>query len=181
MAKWASRGRPKSARADGKDRGTPELQKRKNLGLLSEPVDLCREKGIINADEHWCALHLRWLYTLRYGLPTVTATNLERFGGSRIDESDEWNSHRELEFHEAIEALKKCGAHKEIINLAIMNIYPVFLISCNEHSFRAAEASLAKVKSGLEELCNLWIKGRRRTIRTAPKEEAPEEPQCPHR
>ena len=162
MGKWAGRGRPKT-RSDGKDLGTPELQKKKRGGMAGEPVDVCLTKGLITEEEHWCALHFRWLYTIRYGLPTVTAINLDGLYASAARlESSEWEESREAEYHEAADVLVRNHVHRDIINFAVQNCAPPFLLPYDERNFREAEASLARIKSGLQALSSLWIKGSRR-------------------
>ena len=72
MAFSTRRGRPPRPRLDDNDNGTPELQFKRALGVTREPIDLCLERNLITPDHHWCSLHLRWLYTLRYGAPAIT-------------------------------------------------------------------------------------------------------------
>ena len=110
MAFTTRRGRPARAKADLRDTGTPELQFKRALGLTSEPIDQCLERGIITTDHHWCGLHLRWLYTLRYGAPVITT----RYADSALmsvpsQETPEWRIEREREYQDAVRILQQAG------------------------------------------------------------------------
>src|SRR5271154_1852352 len=103
------RGRPRSAQR-GSDSGTPELVMKRLLGETAESLDLCLERGIITRQQHWCGIHLRWLYTLRYGAPGVRAVDPTHLGGTEISLDDpEWRSAREKEYHDAMKKLTDSG------------------------------------------------------------------------
>ena len=153
------RGRPKSVH-QGPDLGTPELAMKRLLGLTAEMLDLCRERGIITDKQHWCGVHLRWLYTLRNGAPNVRAIDLTHIGGmeTKIDDP-EWRAAREQEYHDAVKKLSVTRHAIQLMNICIYNERPIFLnlkkpkpgIELDEitdamHSFRA----------GLDILVKLW-------------------------
>ena len=107
MAFNRKRGRPKVPEAsERKDLGTQELIKKRAYQITSEAIDLCLHKGLITTEQHWCALHLRWLYTLRYGVPSVKAIDPTHFGGKElVSDSLEWRREREREYMEALTAI----------------------------------------------------------------------------
>ena len=120
------RGRPKSTRTTH-DRGTPELLIKRQQGETLEALDLCLERRIINDRQHWCGIHLRWLYTLRYGAPGVRAIDTTHLGGFDITVDDPlWRGAREKEYHEAIALLAQSGHALLVMNLCIYNERPLF-------------------------------------------------------
>jgi len=121
------RGRPKSAQK-GSDSGTPELAMKRLLGETAETLDLCLERGIINAQQHWCGIHLRWLYTLRYGAPGLRAIDPTHIGGMEVKIDDpEWRIAREKEYSDAIKKITVSGHALLLMNLCIYNERPKFL------------------------------------------------------
>lgn len=129
MAFSTQRGRPRNPVNDN-DCGTPELRLKHALNLTREPVDLCLEKGLITAEQHWCALHLRWLYTLRYGAPSLTRNYTDRIdspyppGG---EDDPAWRTLREAEYHAATALLTACRRYEPVMRLAVFNELPSFL------------------------------------------------------
>ena len=92
------RGRPKIEKPTI-DLGTPELIMKRLMGETAEALDLCYERGIISKEQHWCGIHFRWLYTLRYGAPGVRAVDTTHFGGFEPkDDNSEWRAAREQEY-----------------------------------------------------------------------------------
>ncbi|MCH2546843.1 MAG: hypothetical protein MK052_04440 [Alphaproteobacteria bacterium] len=71
----SKRGRPAVQRA-ATDHGTPELTAKRAVKATSETIDYLFENKFINDRHLWCALHLRWLYELRYGTPFTKAVDL---------------------------------------------------------------------------------------------------------
>lgn len=127
MAFTSKRGRPRKA-ADAIDLGTPELRFKHAHGITSEPIDRCLDKQLITPTQHWCGLHLRWLYTVRYGAPVVT-TRYDTIGDGafRIADDPAWRHQREAEYHAAT-ALLRTGKHYEpVMQLCVFNESPVFL------------------------------------------------------
>ena len=122
------RGRPRSTRQEI-DKGTPELIAKRAKQITLEPIDLCLEKNIISAQQHRCGLHLRWLYTLRYGAPGISCRDITDTAGrsTRIDDPA-WRESRELEYHEAITALHRKKRYECIMNLVVYNQLPEFMM-----------------------------------------------------
>ena len=153
------RGRPKSARL-GSDSGTPELVMKRLLGETAETLDLCLERGIITIDQHWCGIHLRWLYTLRHGAPGIRAIDTTHIGGIdlKLDDPD-WRNARELEFHEAMNKLAPSGYAPLIMNMCIYNERPKFLSLRQritaEHANEATDM-IEGLRGGLDILAKLW-------------------------
>lgn len=115
------RGRPRQARPDI-DLGTPELNLKRALYQTAESLDLLREKGLISETQHWCGLHLRWLYTLRYGLPGITAIDTTRSAHCAVRESDpHWRQTREAEYNEAITILANKNLMKPALEYCVFN------------------------------------------------------------
>ncbi len=67
---WRKRGRPKNT-GTNIDKGTIELQRKRKDNLTIESLDLCLQKNIITPIEHMSGIKLRWIYTLRFGVPTI--------------------------------------------------------------------------------------------------------------
>lgn len=156
------RGRPKNNRPLH-DTGTPETVMKKLLGITTESLDICLERGIINRKQHWCGIHLRWLYTLRYGIPSVKSTNLTMLKHSKqlpIDNEDpQWRKEREQEYSQAINLLNKTGYAQLIINICIYNERPKFLNLMGENHLPIQpniKQDLKKIQEGLDILANLW-------------------------
>ena len=142
---------------DEKDCGTLELQAKRRLNITKEPLDLWLERGIISLALHRAGLHFRWLYTLRYGAPTVSAVNWEYYYGKNLSlENPEWQAAREMEFSAAVKALRGIKAHKPVINLVVFNINAAAF--CNKIDKKTAKkhAELRKIREGLKELAKLW-------------------------
>lgn len=165
MAFTTRRGRPARAKdADARDAGTPELQFKRALGLTSEPIDQCLERGLISADHHWCGLHLRWLYTLRYGAPVITT----RYADTALiapvtEETPEWRIEREREYQDAVRILQQQDRYECVMRLCVFNELPVFL-NAKLASRAKHEPALAHqlhqrritLNEGLELLIALW-------------------------
>lgn len=143
------RGRPRIAVYNMHDTGTPELLYKRANGLTAEIIDTCRSQEWITPAQHWCALHFRWLYTLRFGTPETQITWLyacENSGSTQ--QSPEWRKEREEEYREAVSRLQAYRALEPVMQAAIYNDYRIV-----QHHER-----LATLKEGLELLCLLWKK-----------------------
>lgn len=128
MAFSTQRGRPRS-RPPETDYGTPELRLKHALGLTSEPIDLCLTQRLISEEQHWCGLHLRWLYTLRYGAPSITTRYMD--SASTLlpppEEMQEWRAMREQEYHESILLLRRQKRDGPVMRVCVFNEIPAFL------------------------------------------------------
>ena len=153
------RGRPRSSRPRI-DTGTPELVIKRLIGDTAEALDLCLERNIITPEQHWCGVHLRWLYTLRYGAPGVRAIDPTHLGGqeNKLDDP-EWRMAREQEYTEAMKLLYANNIALPIINICIYNDRPHFLnihAPVTTKSLSAAERSINTLCTGLDILSDLW-------------------------
>lgn len=161
------RGRPKSERPSH-DLGTPELIMRRAMGDTAEAIDLCLERGIITPEQHWCGIHLRWLYTLRYGAPGIRAIDPTHLGGAEIKTDDpEWRNAREKEYNDAIILLGTRGFAPMLLNLCIYNERPKFLSLRRPVTAKRvdeATAMLAAIRDGFDLLITLW--NRKKTPRS---------------
>jgi hypothetical protein len=176
MAFSTRRGRPKSARPST-DMGTPELQRKRRAGLTQEAIDLCLEKGLITPSLHWCGLHLRWLYTLRYGAPGISSA-LHRFYDAPAAKPDDpaWRSAREAEFAEAATMLRHHKRYAPVAQLAIFNERPRFLNDAWRKAAwenrRTRDTILTEYQWMHEGLCLLercWKPDPRITVPTSPQ------------
>ena len=70
------RGRPAQPRVEV-DKGTPELRRHRQQHATVEPLDRLLQQGLLTVPQHQCALRLRWLYTLRYGAPTLQSLSTQ--------------------------------------------------------------------------------------------------------
>lgn len=162
------RGRPRAERRPRADRGTPELQRKRRAGLTAEALDLCLERGIISPEQHWCGVHLRWLYTLRFGAPGVRAVDPRFFGGTEIRcEDAEWRGAREAEYLIAVQAMGVRLA-PVVLAIAVHGERPAALSDARARRFGVAnlalaekiDAEIAQIREGFEHLERLWCKGR---------------------
>lgn len=161
------RGRPRKI-IPHYDTGTPELRLKHALRLTAEPIDLCLERMFITPEQHWCGLHLRWLYTLRYGAPNLTAYYADRdTTASTVKDVDDpaWRSRREQEYHKAIQSLKIEGHYECVMRLAVYNESPAFLnVSLQKSSGKKAYLCTAlnqihrELCAGLDILALQWKK-----------------------
>lgn len=126
MAFSSRRGRPR-ANSGVPDTGTPELRQKRRHCLTAEPIDLCLEKGIIDGDQHRSGLHLRWLYTLRYGAPALTTRYYRDDMAAAAQTCEQWRSAREQEYLLATRLLASRRLEHVVLRLAIYNELPAFL------------------------------------------------------
>ena len=157
-------GRPKSTRPKF-DSGTPELAMKRARGETAEALDLCLERGIISPPQHWCGVHLRWLYTLRHGAPGVRAIDLTASHGTDCKNDDpEWRAEREMEYHDAVKLLLQAGTSGAVLNLCVYNERPAFLslkAPITSEQLEAAEVALCNLRNGLDLLVKLWRRAER--------------------
>lgn len=161
------RGRPPKKPIEKRDPGTPETRTKLAQGILQEPIDLCLERNLITREQHWCGLHLRWLYTLRYGAPSITSQwwhVLEQQYGPRVRE-DGWQEAREREYAEARTLLLQANCYTEIMQLCVYNEMPLFLrpeilreAVGKPHLLWQIEQRQTHLKNGLDRLAKHWRK-----------------------
>ena len=152
------RGRPRKI-LQSRDNGTPELIAKKLTEETTETIDLCYKRELITAQQHWCAIHLRWLYTLRYGAPTVRALDPTHLGGTEPRANDpEWTALREREFNDAMILLNKHGYARLLTQVCIYNECPAFLKNrgMNARQSALANSFLNNLRAGLDLLAHHW-------------------------
>jgi hypothetical protein len=129
MAFSTRRGRPPRP-SEPTDRGTRELQEKHARGLTAEPIDLCLARQHITPAQHWCALHWRWLYTVRYGAPSLISRYDDQaigvLGGDGSD-NEEWRAERAHEYAKARTLLQQHRRYEPVMRLGVFNELPVFL------------------------------------------------------
>lgn len=171
MAFSTRRGRPATARPTH-DTGTPELVYKRAHGLTAEPLDTCLQRGFITESQHKSGLHLRWLYTLRYGAPTPSACDLERaqhgLPPARIEDCS-WRRAREEEFAEARSLLEAQRLYRPVMALCVYNEPPQFLTphaiahaaeSRDRTRLSVFEAELSTIRAALDLLHAQWQRTR---------------------
>ncbi|MCP5362190.1 MAG: hypothetical protein H6908_06130 [Hyphomicrobiales bacterium] len=126
MVRRKRRGRPPSGHARH-DVGTPELQRKRQAGLTTEPIDLCLQRELITPEQHAAALHLRWLFSLCYGVPSVRAVVWEEGEGTRKTRSVAWLERRAGEYAEALRILRHFGADRLVLQVCVYQQWPPFL------------------------------------------------------
>ena len=106
------------------DRGTPELAAKRSHDQTAEVIDVLYKNGAITENEHWCALHFRWLYTLRFGSPTIHAVD---FDGQRHytppghEEDPDWKAERNAEYRIIADVLHQRGLLVAMLRIAVFN------------------------------------------------------------
>lgn len=147
------------------DCGTPELQAKKALGLTQESIDLCLERNLITRDQHWAGLHLRWLYTVRYGAPTISSHWWRLSGESHTPrhEHTQWRAEKEAEYNEARSLLMAHKYYEPTMQIAVYNDMPAFLnptllqrALANESLMHRIESEQRQFSAGLKLLATLW-------------------------
>ncbi len=150
------RGRPRTVRPM-RDSGTAELIMKRLNSETTEALDLCLERGIIDQSQHWCGVHLRWLYTLRFGAPGVRAVDPAHLGGMETKPHDEkWASSREEEYQSALAHLSRSGHAALVMNICIFNEKPAFLLKpANLHASKVIKMA-ENFTEGLDILKSIW-------------------------
>ncbi len=122
------RGRPPKARIEH-DYGTPELQAKRAVNLTDEAIDVCLERRIISRAQHWAGMHLRWLYTVRYGAPSLTSHWWRISDDTRSPRTDHsnWRDAREQEYNEARALLTSHKCYEPVMQVVVYNDMPHFL------------------------------------------------------
>lgn len=159
------RGRPRSERPSV-DLGTPELILKRAYGETAETLDLCLERNIITDSQHRCGMHFRWLYTLRYGAPDISARDFTHIPAPLISSDDpEWRHTREAEFGHAADHLRQTGHYHVIMRYCVYNERPAFVRRDRLHAaFNQPELeeklhhNRLIFQQGLDHLERLWKK-----------------------
>ncbi len=159
------RGRPPLERPQT-DLGTPELILKRAHGETAETLDLCLERGIITPSQHRYGLRFRWLYTLRYGAPSVSAFDISDPAGgpsSARPDDPQWRLTREAEYHHAATHLKSTGCYVPVMQYCVYNERALFANRSQLHAAfnnpvlaRRLEYERCLFQKGLYELEQLW-------------------------
>lgn len=151
------RGRPKINKPMY-DSGTAELILKRLSGETTEALDLCLNRELISKKQHWCGVHLRWLYTLRFGAPGVRAVDTAHLGGTELKLHDTaWVSAREEEYQTALAHLSRSGHTSLVMNICIFNERPIFLKKpASLLTSKSSAATLQRFREGLGILEKLW-------------------------
>ncbi len=159
------RGRPKHQPST--ETGTPELLFKRAYQETMEAIDLCLERDIINDKQHSYGLHLRWLHTIRFGAPGVSAFDLTRIYGYDAGEEDDprWRQAREAEYQEAIAQLHAIGRFDPVIQVCVYNERPFYLnrrwltsAFDNRRLAGRIEREIMALREGLDALVVHWQK-----------------------
>lgn len=155
------RGRPRQSRPS-RDTGTPELIMKRIKQETAEALDLCLDRGLLTQEQHWYGVHLRWLYTLRYGAPGIRAIDPSHFGGreTKVDDPT-WRAAREAEYNEAIVKLSDRGLAMPLLEICVYNERPKFLRWHDAARITERQAdenirAINKIREGLDLLADLW-------------------------
>lgn len=156
------RGRP-ALQKEKTDLGTAELRFKKAFDITTEAIDLCLKKDLITQEQHQSAIRLRWLYTLKFGSPDISAYSLDGVGASCFRADDEaWLSARHYEYATALKELDLIRAKKIVMNISIFNMFPSFLqrrkLDINSSVLKQNQTQLLKFQEGLDILCDLFGK-----------------------
>ncbi len=146
----ARRGRPKTKPANSN-----QLLIRKRMLSIIEPLDLCLVHQMISPEAHKAGLHLRWLYTLRFGAPSISSTDLTLEAGTSTKvRNTHWQSEKEREYRAAVQLLDKIRARGVVFNVCIYNKLPRIL---KDKSLHQSIREFETLKEGLEELYRYWF------------------------
>ena len=131
------------------------IQKRK-ANITTEPLDLCFQRGLINEQQHNAGIRLRWLYTLKFGAPTISSYSPDNVGGHSCKYEDNgWMWHRQLEYKLMIERLEKSKARKIVVDICIFSRMPQFLYKIPDNLKMTNLVTLKDLKlfqDGLDEI-----------------------------
>ncbi len=116
------RGRPRLQKP-GVDLGTPELQRHRQDSGTAEALDIFLQHQMIDEEQHWCGMHLRWLHTLKHGAPGANITDIlgSIYGSFTAAASPQWRAEREEEYRQALEALADPQIRRTVCRIAIYN------------------------------------------------------------
>lgn len=128
------RGRPRK-NSPKIDYGTKELLRKKDICNNLETLDLLLKYEIIPIEEYDAGMHFRWLYTIIFGSPKITAYNLKKeYKQSAAIKSEEWLAQKHKEYYKCIRIFEQYDCKKMAINFCIFDIKPSFLINItNRH------------------------------------------------
>lgn len=159
----SNRGRPRTNKSS-RDLGTPELQNKRKHFTTLEPFDLCFKRNIINKKQHNAGMKLRWLYSIFFGIPNVSAHDIDHIAGRGQQKySNKWYEQRELEYNIAAQELKDMGCYQMLIDVCICQkplpfmtkIMPKLKQSL-EYKYDINYNEVLKFREALDYLDDLW-------------------------
>ena len=102
-----------------------------------DPLDICLDKGLVDSFEHSAGLRLRWLYSLLFGSPIISAYDPTDQGGAFLPShnSENWLISRKKEYFNIVTELKDIGAFGVISDICIYHQMPSFLLSNNDYLY----------------------------------------------
>ena len=115
--------------------------------MTTEPLDLCLKEDVIDQEQHLCGIRFRWLYTLKFGLPSAKAYDPARSPGREIDKNTDqaWLQEKQKEYSNLVFKLEDINALKIINDVCVYNIMPRFLSEPDGESLR----EIYKLQEGL--------------------------------
>jgi hypothetical protein len=116
---WRKRGRPKSCKNSSAIFGNVSAKKKIIVSL--EPLDVYFKNKIISEDEHQSGMRLRWLYTLRYGAPTLQTKLLQQQGFESKYNDEEWLMKKQQQYRFIIGELQKSDLAKIVLGVCVFN------------------------------------------------------------
>lgn len=114
------RGRPSTLRIN-KDSGTPELVLKRAMGLTLEVVDACHQNGWLSDSQVKSAMHFRWLFALRFGVPTVQCRDLAGRSASPNCNNAQWHADRQEEYRKSAQLLETRGLLNSVLRGVVFN------------------------------------------------------------
>ena len=110
-------------------RGRPKIQLRENtvcnnkvkVIYHSEPLDIYLKKNIISAEEHQCGIRLRWLYTLRYGAPSLQTKLSQHQGYGLRHRNEKWLMEKQRKYRLIVGELQKFDLAGLVIGVCVFN------------------------------------------------------------
>lgn len=155
MTRHFKRGRPRVTRPH-RDPGTPELVAKRLSCATTEPLDLCLAREFITPEQHWCGIHLRCLYTLRFGAPGIRAIDPTHFGGKENNISDPvWRAERESEYNDSMQHLRARRLDLLVLDICVHHEMPI-LLRKRLPQLAEGERQISLLRDGLTLLTTLW-------------------------
>lgn len=151
------KGRPR--RADAGCMATPELLEKRRQQQTMDPLDRALSAGWINEQQRDIALRLRWLHTLFFGVPGVTAIDLREEVPEARHEGDEvWLAERRQDYNAALKTLNELKIRNEVTHICIYAMAEesdYMQQNLFEHKHHGLRRSLAH---GLDSIHDQWRK-----------------------
>ncbi len=92
-----------------------------------EALDICLEKNLIPLIQHQYGLKLRWLHTIKHGLPNISSNFPIKYEPSSNPKDPKWIANQQEAYREITNHLKLNNSIKVVSDICIYNIYPSFI------------------------------------------------------